>query len=216
MQTVEYTPNATMPPPFSWGTTTDNLIVFSPVRRYTLEEFYKLPEPPDRAHYELIQGVLFIVPPPDPPHGKIDARLKVSLIRFTLQNDIAGSVYHPREAIYLSEASATYFEPDMMFVGSELEARMGDKRTSADIVFEYLSTSTANYDRNAKAETYLSLGVQELWLIDHKTWTIEVRRATMRDNRLVWDSQVYRRGETAESVLLNGWRVPVNEIFTGL
>ena len=60
-----------------------NSISFSPlVKQYTLEEFWALPEPEDRARYELIRGCLFMVPPPDWPHGDVDARLNESLIVF--------------------------------------------------------------------------------------------------------------------------------------
>ena len=40
-------------------------IAFSPLlHQYTLEEFWELPEPDDRCHYDLIGGVLYMVPPP--------------------------------------------------------------------------------------------------------------------------------------------------------
>ena len=40
-------------------------ISFSPlVHRYTLEEFWRLPDPSDPSHYELIGGCLFMVPHP--------------------------------------------------------------------------------------------------------------------------------------------------------
>ena len=49
---------------------------FSPLlRRYTLEEFWGLPDPGDRSHYDLIGGQLYMVPPPDPPHGSVDSHL---------------------------------------------------------------------------------------------------------------------------------------------
>src|SRR6266850_5995027 len=113
-------------------------VSFSPLlRRYTLEEFWALPEPEDRSHYELIGGWLFMVPPPDPPHGSIDARLNKSLMRLLLAADLSGEVHHPRESIYRDDG--TYLEPDMMYVSDELKSRMGKKRTSADIVFEYIS-----------------------------------------------------------------------------
>src|SRR5712664_489279 len=113
-------------------------VSFSPLlRRYTLEEFWALPEPEDRSHYELIGGHLFMVPPPDPPHGSIDARLVKSLVLHLAANDIQGEVHHPREPIY--KDIDTYLEPDMMYVSQELKERMGKKRTSADIVFEYVS-----------------------------------------------------------------------------
>ena len=44
-------------------------VSFSPLlRRYTLEEFWELPDPEDRSHYDLIGGQLYMVPPPDPQH----------------------------------------------------------------------------------------------------------------------------------------------------
>ena len=114
------------------------------LKRYTLEEFWGLPDPGDRSHYDLIGGQLYMVPPPDPPHGSVDSRLTKSLVRFLTANNIGGEVLHPREGIYRDVALATYLEPEMMYVSEELITQMGKKRTSADIVFEYSSRSTAS------------------------------------------------------------------------
>ncbi len=160
-------------------------VSFSPLlHSYTLEEFWSLPDPDDRSHYELIGGCLFMVPPPDPPHGSIDSRLNKSLVQYLLAHQKDGEVHHPREPIYTDRFAGTYLEPDMMYVSQELLERMGRKRTSADIVFEYLSASNAIYDRTTKAHTYLALGVRELWLVDHSTMTVEVRYATERKANL--------------------------------
>jgi len=195
----------------------DSQVAFSPLlRHYTLGEFWELPEPPDRWHYDLIGGVLYMVPPPDPPHGDLVSRLNRWLILFLEANGDTGSVHYPREAIYID---STNVEPDMMYVSSELAARMGRRRTSADIVFEYLSRSTAVYDRTTKADTYLALGVRELWLIDPTTRTIEVRHWTAPaiDGGLPrWEVVVYGAGESAESRVLSGWRVSVNQLFADL
>src|SRR5688500_18935947 len=148
---------------------------FSPLlRRYTLEEFWALPEREDHARYNLIGGFLFMVPPPNPPHGDVDSHMNDSLTAFLRTNKIEGKVHHPPEPIYVRAEGSTYLEPDMMFVSKELRQRRGAKRTSADIVFEYLSRSTNVYDRTTKADTYLALGVRELWLIDPFTETLEV------------------------------------------
>lgn len=194
-------------------TTTTPVAYSSLLRSYTLEEFWRLPEPPGRAHYELIGGALFMVPPPDPPHGDLVSRLTASLVLFLAANENPGVVYHPREAIM---SGNTYLEPDMMYVSNEVRRRMGDQRSSADIVFEYLSESTANYDRTTKADTYLALGVRELWLIDPATSTIEVRHASEKDGSPVWRIARYAHGENAESAVLEGWRVAVDELFAGL
>ena len=82
---------------------------FSPLlRRYTLEEFWALPEREDHARYNLIGGFLFIVPPPNPPHGDVASRMLKSLMRFVLNNNIEGDVHHPNEPIYRSTDGPTY------------------------------------------------------------------------------------------------------------
>jgi len=189
-------------------------ISFSPlVKQYTLEEFWALPEPEDRAHYELIKGNLFMVPPPDWPHGDFDGRLNELLVSFLVAHGRPGKVLHPREAIYVED---TYLEPNMMYVSNELAAKMGKRRTSADIVFEYFSKSSATYDRTTKADTYLALGVKELWLIDSDSIMIEVRYRIMKDRFPAWEIWQYRKGDNAESRVLNGWRVSVDDLFAGL
>jgi Uma2 family endonuclease len=190
---------------------------FSPlVHRYTLEEFWGLPDPGDRSRYELIGGYLYMVPPPDHPHDDLDARLNKSLVVFLTENKIEGDVLHPQASIYRDVAEGTYLQPDMMYVSNELKNRMGKERISADIVFEYISRSNATYDRTTKADTYLALGVRELWLIDPFTLTIEVRNSTEHKGKPVWERRSYLRSEVAESRVLNGWRVSVDELFEGL
>ena len=189
---------------------------FSPLtRRYTLEEFWALPEREDRAHYELIGGYLFLVPGPDPPHGDVASQMNEFLSRFLQTNNIEGHVFFPHEAIYIREGS-TYLEPDLMYVSTELRQKMGDKRTSADIVFEFMSRSTNIYDRTTKADTYLALGIRELWLVDPWNEIIEVRHATKIGEILVWKVLSYSPGQSAKSRVLEGFEVPVTDFFAGL
>lgn len=191
--------------------------VFSPLlRQYTLEEFWALPDPKDRSHFELIGGYLFMVPPPEPPHDNLDARLNRALILFVITNDLKGDVHHPQAAIYKEAIGGTYLYPGMMYVSAELRERMGRQRSSADIVFEYSSKSTAVYDRTTKADTYLALGVRELWLVDSDAGTIEVRYATEHKGRPAWETWIFSSGDFAESRVLPGWKVSVDELFAGL
>ena len=192
-------------------------INFSPLtRRYTLEEFWALPEPEGRARYELIGGYLFMVPPPNPPHGDVASLLLESLMAFLHENKIRGKVHFPREPIYVRAEGSTYLEPDLMFVSQELREKMGDKRTSADIVFEFLSRKTNIYDRTTKADTYLALGVRELWLVDPWNAIIEVRYASKKGEILVWKSIKYSRGHVAKSRVLEGFEVSVDDLFAEL
>lgn len=190
---------------------------FSPLtRRYTLEEFWALPEREDHARYELIGGYLFMVPPPNPPHGYATSRMSRLLMRFIDGNNIEGDVLFPHESIYVRAEGSTYLEPDMMYVSTELRQKMETKRTSADIVFEFLSRSTKVYDRTTKADTYLALGVRELWLVDPWNDIIEVRHASKIGEILVWKIFSYSRGQQAKSRVLEGFEVSVSDFFAGL
>ena len=190
---------------------------FSPLsRRYTLEEFWALPEREDHARYNLIGGFLFMVPPPNPPHGDVASRMLHSLMRFVLNNNSEGDVHFPPEPIYIDTEYATYLEPDLMYVSRELRKKMGTKRTSADIVFEFSSRRTTVYDHTTKADTYLALGVRELWLVDPFSVTIEVRHAGKIGERLVWHVLRYSRGQQAQSRVLEGLEVSVADLFAGL
>ena len=192
-------------------------INFSPLmRRYTLEEFWELPEREDHAHYNLIAGYLFIVPPPEQPHGDLVSRMTRLLVGFLLDNNIEGYVNHPPEPIYVRAEGSTYLEPDIMYLSKELRRQMVHQHTSADIVFECLGCRTSVYDRTTKADTYLALGVRELWLIDPDTETIEVRHASKVGERPVWEIIRYPHGDKAKSRVLEGFEVSIDNLFAGL
>jgi len=190
---------------------------FSPLlRRYTLEEFWALPEREDHARYNLIGGFLFMVPPPNPPHQEVASRMNRLLVRFVDGNRIEGDVYFPPAPIYIRAEGSTYLEPDLMYVSSELQKTMGTMFTTAEIVFEFCSRRTIIYDHTTKADTYLALGVRELWLVDPFSVTIEVRHAGKIGEKLVWHTLKYSRGQHAQSRVLEGFEVSVTDLFAGL
>jgi Uma2 family endonuclease len=190
---------------------------FSPLlRRYTLEEFWALPEREDHARYNLIGGFLFMVPPPNPPHQDVASRMNRLLLRFVDGNNIEGDVYFPPAPIYVRAEGSTYLEPDLMYVSKESQERMGTTFTSADIVFEFCSRRTIVYDHTTKADTYLALGVRELWLVNPFSATIEVRHVGKIGEKLVWHVLRYSRGQQAQSRVLEGFEVSVTELFAGL
>ena len=154
-----------------------------------------------------------MVPPPDWPHDNLDARLNESMVSHVIEHGRPGQVLHPRASIYTND---TYLEPDMMYVSNELAARMGKCRTSADIVFEYISKSSSTYNHTTKADTYLALGVRELWLVDSDNKWIEVRYRAEDADSTTWQIIRYEAGDSAESRVLEGWNVSVDELFKGL
>lgn len=191
------------PPPVTTYTT-------SPlVKTYTLEEFWELPDPPDRSKLELIAGVLFMSPPPEQTHDYVAKRLNRILTLYLEKIGDKGSLLIPRAAIWTSKR--TYLEPDLFYVSAELEARLNPKRRdTADLVIEVISPGSAMYDRNTKAETYGALGVRELWLIDEAAQTVEVRGQTGSG----FDAgRTFSRGQRVKSTVFPTLRLNVEKLF---
>jgi Uma2 family endonuclease len=182
-----------------------------PVKTYTLEEFWQLPDPPDRSKLELIDGVLYMTPPPEETHDDVVSKLLRWLTAHLIETGDKGTLFVPRAAIWTSKR--TYLEPDLFYVSAELAARLKPKhRDTADLVVEVISPGSAVYDRNKKAETYASLGVRELWLIDEEAQTVEVRRQT--GGGTFDEGRAFGRGEFVESTVFPTLRLPVEHLFT--
>lgn len=215
MQVIETSLPQTAPPivPPEKQTAAPPIVFSSLLKRYTLAEFWELPEPPNRQHYELIEGVLFTMPPPKTVHDDLVSFISESLTIYLVSKNRPGKIYHPRASIYVDDVWGTYLEPDMMYVSNELRETMGERRVSADIVFEFLSESTGNYDRTTKADTYLALGVKELWLIDSDNKTVEIRNADTGADFPMWQRRLFAVDETAESTVLDGWQINAAELF---
>lgn len=185
-------------------------VITSPLlKTYTLEEFWALPDPADGAKLELIAGVLYMTPPPEYAHDHAVTRLTRKLSAYLDAKDDKGNLYVPRAAIWTS--ARTYLEPDLFYVSAKLEAKMQpNRRTSADLVIEVISPGSAIYDRNTKAETYAALGVRELWLIDDRSETVEVR---YRRGKTFSKRAIFEKGQTVVSKVFADLRLAVDELF---
>jgi len=179
------------------------------VKTYTLDEFWQLPDPPDRAKLELIAGVLYMTPPPDYTHDNKVSRLNRQLTAHLLEVGDKGTLYLPRAAIWTGPN--TYLEPDLFYVSADVEATMDPAhRKTADLVIEVVSPGSAIYDRNTKADTYWALGVKELWLVDEVTRTIEVRH---RGQERFEIAGIFKPGDRLVSGVLPGLQLDVSLIF---
>ena len=181
------------------------------LRRYTLEEFWELEPPPGGGHYELIGGVLYMVPPPDWSHGIASSNLNRLLVTYELAHLGTCRVIIPRAGI--QKTPHTWVEPDLMLVTAERVARTGRYLEGADLVVEVSGARSAVYDRTTKADTYAALGVHELWLCDLEERSIEQRVRDTAD-RLV-TAGVFTGAHVLESAAFPGLRVTPDAVFAG-
>jgi Uma2 family endonuclease len=164
------------------------------VRRYTLNEFFDLEEAGGGAHYELIAGVLYMVPPPTGPHHLVASRLNLVFAGYAAAHPDRCVLFVPRAPIWT--LADTYLEPDLFLVSVEhMKVMDVGRMTTADLVVEILSPGSAVYDRTAKADTSAALGVAELWLVDLEGRRIEQR--VLRDS--TWETVGTYAGEAGIS-----------------
>jgi len=182
------------------------------VKTYTLEEFWELPELLDHSKLELIAGVLYMTPTPGQSHNNTVSRL-VRLIsdHLTKTND-KGTLYVPRAGIVKGPNS--WLEPDLFYVAADTNATSDPKYpqylSTADLVIEVVSPSSAIYDRNTKADTYAALGVKELWLVNAASGIIELR--TLEGDQF-GPSVVLESDDYLKSLVLPGFEVQVERVF---
>jgi Uma2 family endonuclease len=182
------------------------------IKTYTLEEFWELPEPPDHSKLELIAGVLYMTPPPAQVHHNVVSRLLRLLAHYLTQRGDQGNLYVPRAGIIRGPNS--WLEPDLFYVAANTDVLHDpyypQYMSTADLVIEVISPSSAIYDRNTKADTYAALGVKELWLVDEASGIIEVR--TLEGDRY-GPSVVLERDDHLKSTVLLDFEFRVGSVF---
>lgn len=150
-----------------------------------------------------------MTPPPEKPHGKAVSRLHRLLSNYLTKTGDKGTIYSPRTGVSINPS--TWLEPDLFYVSAETEAQSTSRyHTTADIVVEVISPGSAIYDRNTKADTYLVLGVKELWLVDEFSGSIEVR--VLKGDS--YESYVFERDDRLISTVLPGFGFRVGDVFS--
>jgi Uma2 family endonuclease len=120
----------------------------------------------DGERVELIRGVIVRMSPQGPSHSSPLQNLSFMLTR-RLPEGVRVRVQMP-----LLAPGDSVPEPDLAVV-THADYRV-QHPASAHLVIEVSDTSRA-YDRDTKAPLYAEMGVPELWLVDVRKQTIEVR-----------------------------------------
>lgn len=142
----------------------------------TADELLALPD--DAWRYELIEGRLVRMSPTGDRHNRTSARLFGAVYRFVTPRAL-GEVYPQDSGFLVSQAGEpdTVLAPDLAFVRAEQVPRPpveGFPRIAPDMVAEVISPSQTLSQLQQKAETWLSCGVRQVWILVPKTRTVEV------------------------------------------
>ena len=130
----------------------------------TLAEWEALPEDSSRR-YELVEGVLLVVPRPTPLHQLAMLRLGAELDR-QLPDDL--TVLPDVEVLVEAGPTPTVRAPDLVVVPSARAEQNPPQLPAADILLavEIVSPGTGRTDRVTKMSEYAEAGIPHYWLVD--------------------------------------------------
>lgn len=161
-----------------------------PVPRLTIDMLDDLPE--DGTRYELLDGALLVTPAPSFAHQIVATRLAAILV--SALNETGATVV----AIgAIQRGTHTQLQPDVLVCppGVPPTASWREMRDWW-LAVEVLSPSSRLYDREVKRGAYLALGVQEYWLVDPDScslerWTRAGSETLSASETLVWTPVAY-------------------------
>jgi Uma2 family endonuclease len=174
--------------------------------RFNYHDYLQLPED---KRYEILDGELHMVAAPGTKHQRVALNLTVALYQYSKRTG-AGTVYEAPTDVILSDENIV--QPDILFVRRERSAIIGEANLQGapDLVVEVLSPGTRAKDLGIKRKTYAGFVVQEYWIVDPETETVDV---------LVWSESgyaragIYANADRLSSPLLPDLNLPVTEIF---
>lgn len=174
----------------------DSAVAVPGVYRLTYADWLAFPNESHR--YEVIDGDLFVTPPPAIVHQRVSREIEFALLTFLRENG-RGEVFDAPVGVKLDDSNV--LEPDLVVVLSHNAHRIGEQVISGppDVVVEILSLGSARRDLGVKRNTYERGGVAEYWIVDPESRSIEV---------LALGAQGYERAGLCENEVLHSRVLP--------
>lgn len=149
---------------------------------------------------ELADGSIEVVPRPTWEHHLVHGRLYKSLSA----QDRLGAVALAPLPVRLWPGRIR--EPDIAVMLPEHYDRIDKYWGVPDIAVEVTTAETSDHDRGIKRADYEQAGVQEYWIVDVESQTVEVIR-------FGGESRVLGAGDELTSLLLPGWSILLRDLF---
>jgi Uma2 family endonuclease len=176
---------------------------------WTAEDYLALPS---NRRIELSRGCLEFLPMPTDPH-QLMLMLLAEWLRAFVRPRKLGRVRVA--ALPMRLWGDEYREPDILFMLTEHLARCGTKEwKGADLVMEIVSPDRESQRRDyrLKRRDYARARIPEYWIVDPQKHLVTVLR--LRTKAYVTHGK-FGTGQRATSVLLKGFSVDVDELFSG-
>jgi len=179
-----------------------------PQGQWTYQDYLRLPN--DGMQYEIIKGVLYMVPAPTTEHQRASRNLEFQMWEFARRHHL-GEVFDAPTDVYLP-GQETPVQPDILFVAAGRAGIIQERgiEGAPDLVVEILSPRTWWQDRKIKLPLYEETGVPECWIVDPDQGAIEVYGLERGAYALLGH---WERGEVVVSRVLPGFQVAVDQVL---
>lgn len=175
--------------------------------RFKAEDIWDTPE--DGKRYEVIDGELYVSPPPIPPHQDAAGSLYLYLGAHIRRRRL-GKLYFAPIGVVLDGENGV--QPDLVFVSRQHTDIITDRgiEGTPDLVVEVLSPSTQSRDRGVKLRRYAAAGVPHYWIADPRRRTLQAYRLSEGGYDLVG---TYAPGDTFRPELFPGLEIPLDDLW---
>jgi Uma2 family endonuclease len=173
---------------------------------WTPEQYLRLTNATNRL-FEFTDGVIEVLPTPTDYHQVVSRFLFLTFFAFI--QPLGGTVLYSPLRLQIREGK--FREPDLLLVRDARDPRRQNAYwLGADLVVEIVSPDHLQRDTEQKPLDYAEAHIPEYWIVNPQTATITV--LTLVDHAYTTHG-LYRRGETATSLLLPGLTIGVDAVF---
>lgn len=165
--------------------------------------------PDDGNRYEVIDGELFVTPPPNWGHQRGLSRLQFLVSRHVFEREL-GEVVSAPVGVVLDDENGV--QPDLVYVSRERLHVITEKGIvgAPDLVVEVLSPRTRSRDRGIKKRRYAAAGIPHYWMLDPRSRALETYRLGPNGYE---QTGTYRPGETFRPDLFPGLEIRVDDLW---
>ena len=144
--------------------------------------------PDNGKRYQILEGELFMTPPPGFSHQNSVTQLTIMLGQYLNRNQI-GKVFCAPFAVVLSDINVV--EPDLVYVSNARKNLIKERGIfgSPDLMVEVLSKGNKKMDRITKFKLYARFKIPHYWIVDPMEKTMELYQLEKGEYRLTSKKQ---------------------------
>ena len=175
--------------------------------RFKADDIWDTPD--DGNRYEVIDGNLYVTPPPIWAHQRGLSKLHLRVAGHVYDHDL-GEVVTAPVGVVLDDENGV--QPDLVYVSRERLGIIVERgiEGAPDLVVEVLSPSTQTRDRGVKMRRYARAGIPHYWIAVPRNRQLEAYALAAGGYEL---TGTYGPGDVFRPALFPGLEIPIDDLW---